>query len=72
MVFYLLRIEVFTVNENKDLEVNKKNSETYENLMNDAGRKLDGYWDSNDYFVRILLVVLAIIILVGSIFVFIR
>ena len=60
------------MNENKDLDVNKKNSETYESLMNDAGRKLDGYWDSNNYFVKILLVVLAIIILVGSIFVFIR
>lgn len=52
----------------QELEVNKKNREDYEKLMKDSSTKLDGYWDSNNIFVRIILLVLAAIIVFGVIY----
>jgi hypothetical protein len=57
------------INSNgKELEFNKKNRVDYENLMRDSSTQLDGYWDSNNPFVKVLLLILGIIIVVGSIF----
>lgn len=50
------------------LDFNKKNREDYENLMADSSSKLDGYWDKNNPFVIIVLVILLAIIVVGSIY----
>ena len=50
----------------KELEFNRRNRETTEQLMDDAATKLDGYYDKNNVFVRLLLLVLLVIIAVGS------
>ena len=57
-------------NQNDELEVNKKNREDYEQLMKDSSTNLDGFWDSNNLFVKIFLLVLLVIIVGGSFFFF--
>ncbi len=52
----------------KELEINKKNREDYEKLMKESSTNLDGYWDKNNTFVKLLLLILGIIIVVGVIF----
>ena len=52
--------------ENEELEFNKANREASEKLMEDASVNKDGYWDSNNTFVRVLLIGLGIIIVVGA------
>ena len=58
--------------EKKELEVNKKNREDYEKLMKESSTNLDGYWDKNNVFVKILLFALLGIIVIGSAVVIIR
>lgn len=50
--------------DNKNLDVNKKNSEEFSKLMDDASVKYDSYWDKNNWFVRILLIILFVFIVV--------
>lgn len=58
-------------NESKEeLEFNRRNREDYEQLMDESSTKLDGYWDKDNLFVKVLLLALLVIIVVGSIFVF--
>ena len=52
--------------ENEELEFNKANREASEKLMEEASVNKDGYWDSNNTFVRVLLIGLGIIIVVGA------
>ncbi len=59
----------FNMSNNANLEVNKKNSEYYQNLMTEAGTKKDSYYDKNNPVVKILLIVLLAIIVVGSLIV---
>ena len=54
--------------EPQELEINKKNREDYENLMKESSTNLDGYWDKNNPFVKIILLVLGIIIVLGAIY----
>lgn len=54
-------------NETQELEINKKNRENYEQLMKDSSTQLNGYWDSNNPFVKILLLGLFILIVVGAV-----
>ena len=56
----------FINNNNDELEVNRKNREDYEKLMEESSTNLDGYWDSNNIFVRIFLLILLAVIVVGS------
>ena len=51
-----------------ELEINKKNREDYENLMEKSSTQLDGYWDKNNAFVRLLLLVLGIVIVLGVVY----
>ena len=54
-------------NENKEeLEFNKKNREDFEDLMEKSSIKKDMYWDSNNPFVRIVLLIIGLIIVIGS------
>ena len=53
--------------KNQELEVNKKNREDYEQLMKESSTQLEGYWDSNNPFVKILLLGLFILIVVGAV-----
>ena len=55
-------------NENKELEVNKEKREEYEKLMKDSSTKTDDYYDRKNPFVRLLLLVLAIIIILGVVY----
>lgn len=52
-------------NNNQELEINRKNREDYENLMKNSSTQLDGYWDSNSFFVRFILAALGLIIICG-------
>lgn len=52
-------------NNNNELDVNKQKREEYEKLMKDSSTRLDGYWDKNNLFVRLFLLVLGIIIVLG-------
>lgn len=54
-------------NEQQELEVNKNKREEYEQLMKDSSTQLDGYWDSNNPFVKILLLGLVVLIAVGAV-----
>ena len=60
----------FNMSENANLDVNKKNSEYYDKLMTESGTNKDSYYDKNNPFVKILLIVLLVIIVVGSAIVF--
>ncbi len=53
---------------NNELDVNKKKREEYEQLMKDSSTNLDGYWDKNNIFVRVLLLCLAAIVILGVIY----
>ena len=55
-------------NENQELEENKKKREEFEQLMKDSSTKTEDYWDKNNLFVRLLLLVLGIIIVLGVIY----
>ena len=57
---------VNTSNDNGELEVNKKNRESYEKLMKDSSTNLDAYYDKNNMFVKILLFGLFVVIAIGS------
>lgn len=52
--------------EKDELEVNKKNREDFENLMQESSSKRDAYWDSNNPAVRIVLLIIGTIIILGS------
>ena len=56
-------------NNDNELEVNRKNREDYEKLMKESSTQLDGYWDKDNVFVKILLIGLLVIIVVGSFYV---
>lgn len=53
-------------NNDSELEVNKKNREQYEQLMKDSSTKLDGYFEKDNLFVKVLLIALLVIIALGS------
>ena len=53
-------------NHKEELDFNKRNREDFENLMADSSTNLDGYWDKNNPFVKLLLLVLAVIIILGA------
>ena len=55
-------------NENQELEVNKQKREEYEQLMKDSSTQLDGYYDKKNPFVKLLLLVLAVIIILGVVY----
>ena len=55
--------------EKQELEFNRRNREDYEKLMDESSTQLDGYWDKNNLFVKLLLIGLFLVIVVGSIIV---
>ncbi len=60
------------MNDNSNLEVNKKNSEDYENLMKQSSTDVDRYyWDRGNPTIKIFLLVLLGIIVIGAIGIFI-
>lgn len=55
-------------NENNELEINKQKREEFENLMKDSSTQTEGYWDKNNLFVRLVLLILGIIIVLGVVY----
>lgn len=51
------------------VEVNKKNQEEYNKLMNEASSNTDIYYDKKNPVIKIILLVLAIIIVLGVFFI---
>ena len=56
-------------NEKQELEFNRRNREDYEQLMDESSTQLDGYWDKNNLFVKLLLWGLLLVIVIGSVIV---
>ena len=56
-----------TIDVTTELDINRRNREGYEQLMRESSTKLDDYWDSNNPFVRALLLGLLIFIAIGAI-----
>ena len=52
----------------EELEFNKRKREDYENLMKESSTNLDGYWDKNNPFVKLLLLILAGIVVFGVVY----
>lgn len=57
-----------TNQNNEELGVNKEKREYYKSLMEKSSTQLDGYWDKNNPFVKLLLLVLLGIIVFGVIY----
>ena len=51
-----------------ELEVNKRNKQTFKELMDNASYKQDDWWDINDPIVRIVLLILFVIIVAGLLY----
>lgn len=59
----------FNSNDNfKDLETNKKNSDEFERVMDNASKKYDSYLDRNNVFVRLILFCLLAFIVLGCLY----
>ena len=52
----------------KELEFNKQHRESYETLMKESSTQLDGYWDSKNPFVKLLLLGLGAVAVLGVIY----
>ncbi len=50
---------------NSDLEVNQKNQEAYDQLVDKSKTNLDSYYDKNNIFVKLVKLILAIFIIGG-------
>ena len=59
-----------TIDVTTELDINRKNREGYEQLMKESSTQLDGYWDINNPFVKVVLIGLLVIIAIGSIIIF--
>ena len=58
-------------NEKKEeLEFNREHREEYEKLMEESSTNLEGYYDHNNWFVRILLLALLAVIVLGCVILF--
>lgn len=55
----------------KQYGVNQKNSQEFENLMENSKKKYDQYWDIHNPVIRIILFILFVIIVIGSSYYFI-
>ena len=52
----------------EELDFNRENRENFENLMANSSTNLDGYWDKNNPFVKLILLVLFVFIVFGIIY----
>lgn len=55
--------------EQVELDINKKNREDYEKLMEESSSKKDMYWDSKNPFVKIILFIIGTVIIAGAIYI---
>lgn len=59
-----------TIDVTTELDINRKNREGYEQLMKESSTQLDGYWDINNPFVKVVLIGLLVVIAIGTIIIF--
>ena len=52
----------------EELNFNREKRENFENLMANSSTNLDGYWDKNNPFVKLILLVLFVFIVFGIIY----
>ena len=52
----------------EEVDVNKKNREDYEKLIEESKTNLDSYYDKNNIFVKILMLGLLVFIVLGVIY----
>ena len=50
------------------IEVNNKNEKEFSNLMEHARKNYDNYWDKNNVFLRIFMLLLGLFIIGGTIY----
>lgn len=56
------------LSKSDELEVNKKNREEFERLMDNAANKHDSYWDKSNPVVKLILWLLLILIVLGTLY----
>lgn len=54
--------------DNQQQDVNQRNDQAYNSLIDNARRKHDNYWDINHPVVKTILIILFLIALVGSLY----
>ena len=52
----------------EELEINRKNREAYEKLMEDSKTNLDSYYDKNNIYVKLILLLLFVFIICGLVY----
>ncbi|MBR6949579.1 MAG: hypothetical protein IKH54_05265 [Bacilli bacterium] len=52
----------------EEVDVNKKNREDYEKLIEESKTNLDSYYDKNNIFVKLLMLGLLVFIVIGVIY----
>lgn len=55
-------------NSNNKIDVNQKNNEEFNRLMQNASIKRDAYWDINSPILKIILIILLFFALAGSVY----
>ena len=58
--------------EKEEVDINKKNKEDFEKLMEESSTNKDAYWDSNNPIVKIVLLLIGVIIIIGVAYVIIK
>lgn len=51
-----------------DNVVNRKNKEEFQNIMDSSSRNLDGYWDKNNIFIKIITYIIWIFAILGVLY----
>lgn len=58
-------------NLDSEVDVNKKNQDVYNHIVEHSQNKDNGYWDRNNLVIKVILTVLFVIALLGTIYYFI-
>ena len=59
------------MNLDNEVDVNKKNQDTYNSILQHSQDKDNGYWDRNNPVIKIILLILFVIAFIGTIYYFI-
>ena len=54
--------------DNQEVDVNRKNREDYEKIIEESKTNLDSYYDKNNIFVKLLMLALLVFIVMGVIY----
>ncbi len=48
--------------------INQRNAEEFDNIMSNASRKTDGFWDKNNIMIRILTFIIWVFAIIGVLY----